>query len=343
MYDEHFDGGGLIGGDEEDDGFSQTHIPNSNMAEKSHPQNPVAVHMEMDQCYNNSNWQEIVNDSKCRENQYQIYTTGSFPETPYPDLLNMYPLPNTKPPNLLASLGLMFEPVYDPFLPLNLPPQPSSLYHSFPNGEFAEREVLICNQNGDGVSGERVCNINTGKDDVIVKHSASERQKRKDFNVKYKALRELIPNPTKDDRASIVGDTIDYINELKRTVSELKVVVEKKKRAKERVKSEENLQDLERSWVQRKSRNAEVDVRIVENDVSMKLVVPQRRINCLLFVAKALDELQLELHHVSGGAIGDFYAYLINSKICQGSNVYNAGAVANKVIQVVDQHYMTSN
>lgn len=188
---------------DEDDGSSQTHIPKDqsfSMAEKHHPQNPVA---EMEQCYNNINcggMQEIVNG----ENQYQIYTTGSFPETPYPDLLNMYPLPRCTSSSLLLPsssnttnfFGLMFDPVCDPFLPLNLPsqpqPQPSSLlYHSFPNWDY-EREGLII-QNDDGVSGERGC-IN-GKDDV--KHSASERQKRKDFNLKYKALKELIPNPTK--------------------------------------------------------------------------------------------------------------------------------------------------
>lgn len=169
-----------------------------------------------------------------------------------------------------------------------------------------------------------------------------------------------------------MGDTIEYINELKRTVSELKSLVEKKRRARERVKNEEKVDDdwVRRSWAQRKSRNAEVDVRIMENDVSMKLIVQHTQINCLLFVAKALDELQLELHHVSGGAIGDIYTYFINSKVlllytnshhfsvinlirkcsiidiclqfCEGSNVY-ASAVANKIIQVVDQQYIISH
>lgn len=39
----------------------------------------------------------------------------------------------------------------------------------------------------------------------------------------------LIPNSTKSDRASIVGEAIDYIKELLRTIEEFKMLLEKKK------------------------------------------------------------------------------------------------------------------
>lgn len=139
----------------------------------------------------------------------------------------------------------------------------------------------------------------------------------------------------KNDRASIVGDAIGYINELKRTVTELKGLVEKKRCVKEmlkRPKIEENASvdgneskcvgdmdpyngsSLRSSWLHRKSKNTEVDVRIIDDEVTVKLV-QQKRINCLLFVSKVLDELQLDLHHVAGGVIGDYYSYLFNSKV----------------------------
>ncbi|CAK9140454.1 unnamed protein product [Ilex paraguariensis] len=69
-----------------------------------------------------------------------------------------------------------------------------------------------------------------GKDGKDIKHFTTERQRRENLNDKYKALRNLLPNPTKhtkNDRASIVGDAIEYIKELLRTANELKILVDK--------------------------------------------------------------------------------------------------------------------
>ncbi|RYR61379.1 hypothetical protein Ahy_A04g018548 isoform C [Arachis hypogaea] len=85
------------------------------------------------------------------------------------------------------------------------------------------------------------------------------------------------------------------------------------------------------------STNEEVDVRIVDDDVTIKLF-QRKKINCLLSVAKFLDELQLELHHVAGGHVGKYYSFLFNSKIIEGSSVY-ASAIANSVIYVMDTQY----
>lgn len=340
-----------------------------------------------------------------------------LPDTPYPptpDLLNMLPLPrcspssllvpNTsisfansstqKPSNFLSSLGLLGDlsgadgvtttspVVYDPLLPVNLPPQPPllrELIHSFPHGYnlggsrsdslfpgVDDREASGCLfQDGDGRSYENgvfeftadVKCLGKGRDGKGRKHFTTERQRRVQINDKYQALRSLVPNPSKNDRASVVGDAIGYINELKRTVAELKILVEKKRCSRDRrkrhkveegaegaaVKTEDDLDQpydgssLRSSWLHRKSKSTEVDVRIIDDEVTVKLV-QQKRINCLLFVSKVLDELQLDLHHVAGGLIGDYYSFLFNSKISEGSTVY-AHAIANKLIEVVDKQY----
>ncbi|XLU35315.1 hypothetical protein S245_071381, partial [Arachis hypogaea] len=132
------------------------------------------------------------------------------------------------------------------------------------------------------------------------------------------------------DRASVVGDVIEYIRELLRT--------ERCKRQKAKddaaescnIKSFSNPDGCIRTWLQRKSKDSEVDVRIVDDDVTIKLF-QRKKINCLLSVAKFLDELQLELHHVAGGHVGKYYSFLFNSKIIEGSSVY-ASAIANSVI-----------
>ncbi|KAK7360736.1 hypothetical protein VNO77_02745 [Canavalia gladiata] len=183
--------------------------------------------------------------------------------------------------------------------------------------------------------------------------STTERQRRVDLSGKFDALKELIPNPSKSDRASVVGDAIDYIRELLRTLNELKLLAEKKRNEKQRmikrhkVENEDELKKLDAigddsyleslrsSWIQRKSKDTEVDVRIVDNEVTIKLV-QRKKINCLVHAAQALDELKLDLHHVAGGHIGDFCSFLFNSKICEGSSVY-ASAIANKLIEVMDR------
>ncbi|KAJ9174589.1 hypothetical protein P3X46_013224 [Hevea brasiliensis] len=289
--------------------------------------------------------------------------------------------------------------LYDPLFHLNLPPQPPlfrELFQSLPSHGYSlsgSRDSSLFGgggddhvegsgggglyQDGDGeqqfdngvleFTWDMACMGKGRKSGKITKHFATERQRRQHLTDKYQALRDLVPNPTKNDRASVVGDAINYIKELLRNVNELKILVERKRCARERrkrLKTEEdsignnvhesssimkplgdpdqsfNNGSLRSSWLQRKSKDTEVDVRIVDDEVTIKLV-QRKKINCLLIVSKVLDELQLDLHHVAGGHIGDYYSFLFNTKIYEGSSVY-ASAIANKLIEVVDRHYAST-
>ncbi|XP_028113214.1 transcription factor bHLH91-like [Camellia sinensis] len=277
--------------------------------------------------------------------------------------------------------------MYDPLFHLNLPAQPPlfrELFQSLPHGYnlggsrtgslfggggVDEREGSggvyqdaegrhfdsgVLEFNGD--MNFKASRGSNGKG--TTKHFATEKQRREYLNDRFKALRSLVPNPTKSDRASVVGDAIDYIKELLRTVNELKILVEKKRCGRERSKRHKkddgsatgdversnmkpdpeqsyNGSTLRSSWLQRKSKDTEVDVRIIDDEVTIKLA-QRKKINCLLLVSKVIDELQLDIQHVAGGLVGDNYSYLFNSKICEGSSVY-ASAIANKLIEVVNR------
>ncbi|KAE9463024.1 hypothetical protein C3L33_05068, partial [Rhododendron williamsianum] len=170
------------------------------------------------------------------------------------------------------------------------------------------------------------------------------------LNTEKQRRGQLSDNTPKADRASVVGDAIGYIKELLRTVNELKMLVKRKSCSIERIKRHKTESDgpdhqdqssyngLRSSWLQRKFKDSEIDVRIVDDEVTIKFAHPQKKINCLLPVSKALDELQLDIQHVGGGLVGDNYCFLFNTKICEGSCVY-ASAIANKIIAVVDKQY----
>ncbi|KAI4311829.1 hypothetical protein MLD38_036691 [Melastoma candidum] len=197
----------------------------------------------------------------------------------------------------------------------------------------------------------------------------TERDRRSQLKERYGDLRQLIPSPTKNDRASVVGDAIQYIEELKRTVNELRFLIDKKQRERERTKRQKIEDDavdngvsgdgdssitklpmgncdnqspysgtaLRSSWLQRKSKATEIDVRIVDDEVTIK-ILQRKKINCLLHVSRVLDELQLDIHHIAGGHIGEHYSFLFNTKIYEGSSVY-ASAIASRLMEVVDGQY----
>ncbi|CAJ1935449.1 unnamed protein product [Sphenostylis stenocarpa] len=264
--------------------------------------------------------------------------------------------------------------LYDPLFHLNLPPQPPALrelFQSLPRGYSLPTNSRNGSLfGGDDIEGDgsqldmgvlefnRVTPSVVGKrrGGKVTKHYPTEKQRREQLNGKYKILRDLIPNPSKIDRASVVGDAIDYIRELIRTVNELKLLVEKKRYGKERCKRPKTEQDaaescnikpfgdadggIRTSWLQRKFKDSEVDVRIIDDEVTIKLF-QRKKIHCLLFVSKILDELQLEVHHVAGGHVGEYCSFLFSSKIMEGSSVY-ASAIANRVIDVLDGQYSTT-
>ncbi|KAK7250701.1 hypothetical protein RIF29_33297 [Crotalaria pallida] len=302
--------------------------------------------------------------------------------------------------NLMSSLS------YNPFLHLNNLPSaaPGPLFQSLSNGfvfgrgdeiegghnnapyqegdgrDFENNGVIEFTQDDGGYAGKKRGGGKSSNNKQFT--STAERQRRVDLGGKFDALKELIPNPskepllyndnvhkllttfhfvlvcfhgttkTKSDRASVVGDAIDYIKELLRTVNELKVLVEKKRFEKQRMKrlkveegsaTEGSLdpdnhsynESLRSSWIQRKSKDTEIDVRIIDNEVTIKLV-QRKKINCLVYASQVLDDLKLDLQHVAGGHIGDFSSFMFNSKICEGSSVY-ASAIANKLIEVMDR------
>ncbi|MQM08484.1 hypothetical protein Taro_041342 [Colocasia esculenta] len=186
----------------------------------------------------------------------------------------------------------------------------------------------------------------------------TERQRRGKMSEKFGVLRSLIPKPGgKHDKASILTEATDYIRELLRTIGHLRGLVEAKQRRtadKSRrpsaasdeagMESSSSQHDpagrprsalLPRcSWLQRSYKDTSVDVRTVEDDVTIK-VVRRTTADCLLLVSRALHDLRLELLHLAAANIGDSLVLVINSKIEKGSSP-SASVIAKKIVEALE-------
>jgi hypothetical protein len=138
----------------------------------------------------------------------------------------------------------------------------------------------------------------------------------------------------------VIRDAIKYIIQLIRTVYELKQLVEKTRGKKldtiggvdvftkpvvRKSQYSHSYNDVssgpsfskKHSSVQRKSKDTEIDVRIIGDEVTIK-VVRRRKKNdyCLLFVSRVLDELHMDLHFVSSCYIGyETYYFQFKTKV----------------------------
>ncbi|XXG43845.1 hypothetical protein AAC387_Pa01g3792 [Persea americana] len=182
-----------------------------------------------------------------------------------------------------------------------------------------------------------------------------ERERRELLNDLFKSLMSLLPNPTGTDRASVVGDAIIHIKELQRAVNNLKVLVEEKRcrmaRSKRFKMEDEPTINMERASIKplpldgslrssrlsRKSKEAIIDVQIVDNEINIKLA-QRKKGNCFLLVVSLLDELQLELLQVTGGSVRDNYIFMFNAKIGEASS---ASAIAKKMNELLDKEFPT--
>ncbi|KAK7393845.1 hypothetical protein VNO78_22409 [Psophocarpus tetragonolobus] len=64
------------------------------------------------------------------------------------------------------------------------------------------------------------------REPLPINHVEAERQRREKLNQRFYALRSAVPNVSKMDKASLLSDAVDYINELKAKIHHLEVALE---------------------------------------------------------------------------------------------------------------------
>ncbi|ESQ55631.1 hypothetical protein EUTSA_v10024688mg [Eutrema salsugineum] len=140
-------------------------------------------------------------------------------------------------------------------------------------------------------------------------HVEAERQRREKLNQRFYSLRAVVPNVSKMDKASLLGDAISYINELK---SKLQKVESDKEELQKQidVMSNENgkCSGGDRKYLNQDSGvsiEMEIDVKIIGWDAMIRIQCSKRNHPGAKFM-EALKDLDLEVNHASLSVVNDF-------------------------------------
>ena len=150
-------------------------------------------------------------------------------------------------------------------------------------------------------------------------HVEAERQRREKLNQRFYALRAVVPNVSKMDKASLLGDAILYINELKSKLEnsqcdkeELRNQLDALKKSKDSRQSSSSAislpEDMKLSTTTTTTHaqmvDLDVDVKVIGWDAMIRIQCNKKSHPAARLMA-TLKELDLEVNHASVSVVND--------------------------------------
>ncbi|KAA8525881.1 hypothetical protein F0562_008019 [Nyssa sinensis] len=165
-------------------------------------------------------------------------------------------------------------------------------------------------------------------------HVEAERQRREKLNQRFYALRAVVPNVSKMDKASLLGDAIAYINELKSKLQTAESDTEELRNQMQSLKKE--LASKESQYSPPPPPPPDQDLKmsnhhgskVIEMDIDVKIIGwdAMIRIRCSKMnhpaarLMSALKDLDLDVHHASVSVMND--SMIQQATVKMGSRFY---------------------
>ena len=145
--------------------------------------------------------------------------------------------------------------------------------------------------------------------DTPLNHVEAERQRREKLNHRFYALRAVVPNVSRMDKASLLSDAVSYINELKTKIDELESQLQREsKKVKLEMADTTDNQSTTTSVDQARPSSGglslEVEIKIVGLDAMIR--VQSENVNYpSARLMGALRDLELQIHHASMSCVNE--------------------------------------